>query len=395
MVERWLSEARVSRDKAVFSLPPSELGKGAGDVIELRTEAGTELFRLDHVDHTGVQTLQAVRVEPGLYQPSDSVEPAPAVKPYIPPAPVFPLFMDLPLLTGDEVPHQPRIAVGARPWPGPVAVYSALSDDGYALNRMVGDPSIIGVSQTAMTRAPSGLIDRGGALRVKLTDGALSSCAMQDMLNGANVAVIGDGSPANWEVFQFATAELVAPRTYDLSLRLRGQAGTDAVMPQVWPKGSVFVLLGGHQAQINLPSSARGLNRHYRIGPARKPLSYASFIHQVQAFDGIGLRPYAPVHLRALGGAGDHAISWIRRTRIDGDPWGYGDVPLGEASERYLLRVIDGLSVKRQVEIASANWTYSAAMRAGDMVTGGYRVEVAQISDRFGPGPFARLDVAL
>ncbi|MCK0139018.1 glycoside hydrolase/phage tail family protein [Aliiroseovarius sp. F47248L] len=395
IVERWLSEARVARDKATFALPPSELSKGAGDVIELTTDAGTEQYRVDHVDHTGVQTLRAVRVEPGLFQPADSVEPAPAVKPYIPPAPVFPLFMDLPLLTGDEVPHQPRIAVAARPWPGRVALYSSVTDNGYAVNRMITDPSIVGVTQTVLEHAQSGMIDRGPAVRVSLTDGALSACSIDDLLNGANVAVIGDGSLDNWEVFQFAGAELVGDRTYDLTLRLRGQVGTDAAVPQTWPVGSYFVLLGGHQAQVGLASSARGLNRHYRIGPARKPLSDPSFLHQVHAFKGIGLRPYAPVHLSARDAAGAHMIHWIRRSRIDGDTWGEGDVPLGEASERYRLRVIDGGTVKREVEVVAPEWSYDAMMRTADLVNGSYVVEVAQVSDRFGPGPYAQLDVAL
>ncbi|GHE86362.1 phage host specificity protein [Aliiroseovarius zhejiangensis] len=395
IVERWLSEARVARDKATFSLPPSELAKGAGDVIEMTTEAGTEQYRIDHVDHTGVQTLRAVRVEPGLFQPSDSVEPAPAVKPYIPPAPVFPLFMDLPLLTGDEVPHQPRIAVAARPWPGRVALYSSVADNGYAVNRMITDPSIIGVTQSVLAHAPSGMIDRGPALRVALTEGALSSCSIDDMLNGANVAVIGDGNPDMWEVFQFAGAELVGERTYDLTLRLRGQAGTDATAPQSWPVGSYVVLLGAHQAQVRLASSARGLSRHYRIGPARKKLSDPSFLHEVHAFKGIGLRPYAPVHLGSELSGADHLIRWVRRSRVDADAWDATDVPLGEAFERYRLRVIDGGSVKREVEVAAPVWTYDAMMRTADLVSGAYTVEVAQVSDRFGPGPYARLEVAL
>ncbi len=395
IAERWLSEARVARDRASFALPPSELAKGAGDVIEITTDAGTEQFRLDHVEDAGVRSIRAVRVEPGLFQPSDSVEPAPAVKPYIPPAPVFPVFMDLPLLTGDEVPHQPRIAVTARPWPGRVALYSSVTDNGYAINRTITERSVIGVTLNDMTQASSGLIDRGPALRVKLTDGTLFATSIEDMLNGANVAVIGDGSPDNWEVFQFAGADLVDERTYDLTLRLRGQAGSDGVAPSVWPAGSIFVLLGGHQDQVKLASSARGLNRHYRIGPARRPLSDPSFLHKVHAFAGIGLRPYAPVHLSVRDVAGHHTISWIRRTRLDGDSWQDGDVPLGETSETYRLRVLDGPTIKRQLDVASPHWTYGASLRSADLVGGSYAIEVAQVSDRFGPGPYTRLAVAL
>ena len=88
-----------------------------------------------------------------------------------------------------------------------------------------------------MTAACAGLIDRGDALEVKLITGTLSSVNEDALLSGANTAAIGDGSPDNWEVFQFAQAELVAPKTYHLTGRLRGQAGTNGVMPPICRRG--------------------------------------------------------------------------------------------------------------------------------------------------------------
>ncbi|SMR72831.1 Putative phage tail protein [Aliiroseovarius halocynthiae] len=396
ITERWLSEARVARDTASFALPPSELSKGAGDVLKLETDAGTEHFRVDHVEHAGVQNIRAVRVEPGLFLPSDSNEPAPAVKPYIPPAPVFPLFMDLPLLTGDEVPHAPHIAITADPWPGNVALYRSPTDNGFKRIDTVKSRSIVGVTENDLLAASPGVLDRGAALRVKLSSlSNLFSVSVDDMLNGANVLAIGDGSPDNWEVLQFATADLIDTQTYDLSLRLRGQLGTDAAMPSYWPAGSYVVVLDGTPDQIPLASSARGLNRHYRIGPARKAYSDASYLHNVYAFKGIGLRPYAPVHLSVRDDAGDHVINWVRRTRVDGDPWGDGDVPLGETSEQYRVRIVDGPTVKREFDVSSPSWTYIAPLRAAELVSGAYAVEVAQVSERFGAGPFTRLEVDL
>jgi hypothetical protein len=70
-------------------------------------------------------------------------------------------------------------------------------------------------------------------------------------------------------------------------------------------------------------------------------------------------------------------------------------VPLGEVDERYRLRIIDGPTVKRELDLTSASFSYDAALRAADLVTGPYAVEVAQISERFGPGPYARLEVSL
>ena len=209
------------------------------------------------------------------------------------------------------------------------------------------------------------------------------------MLNGGNVAAIGDGSAENWEVFQFSQAVLVAPRTYDLSLRLRGQLGTDAVMPPVWPTGSYFVLLDSSVPQIDLAASARGLDRFYRIGAADRGYSDSNVVPKTLAFNGIGLRPYSVSHLTIAGTPGaDLVATWLRRTRIEGDSWVSSDVPLGEETERYRVRVLNGATVLREVEIALPAWTYSSAMQTTDSAGPSFAIAVAQLSVLFGAGPF-------
>ncbi|MDA5094412.1 glycoside hydrolase TIM-barrel-like domain-containing protein [Aliiroseovarius sp. KMU-50] len=394
IAERWLSEARVARDRASFALPPSELDKVAGDIVEIATDAGTEHFRLDHIEQAGVQLVKATRVEAGVYGPTANKDAPILAQAFTPPPIPFPLFLDLPLIRGDEVPHAPHLAASSRPWVRKVAAYSSASDNGYALNTLLDRRAVIGVTQTALPKATPAVVDHGAPLQVKLIDGTLSSVELADMLNGANVAAIGDGSPDNWEVFQFTTATLVADRTYEISGRLRGQLGSDALMPDSWPVGSYFVLLDGRAEQINLASTARGVDRNYRIGAARLPVSDPSFQHKVLAFQGNGLRPYAPVHLVAQSnGAGGQRFNWVRRTRLDGDQWGMGDVPLGETNEQYQLRVLNGGVIVREEQVSSPEWVYTAAQIAEDGITGAYRVEVAQISDRFGPGLYAGLDM--
>jgi hypothetical protein len=39
------------------------------------------------------------------------------------------------------------------------------------------------------------------------------------------------------------------------------------------------------------------------------------------------------------------------------------------------------------------NWIYPASQQAADGTLGGFLLRVAQVSDRFGPGPFAQLAV--
>jgi hypothetical protein len=398
ITERWLSESRVARDTARFALPPSLMAVGAGDVITLRSAEGDLRYRIDHVTLGAQQQIEAVRVEQEIYTPSEAVEEIVEAKAFSAPVPVYPLFLDLPLLTGSEVPYAPHIAVTADPWPGSAAVYASASDSGYELNTLLPIWSTIGVTLTALEAATPGLWDRGAALRVRLTKGELSSAEMLDVLNGANVAVIGDGTSANWEVFQFATADLVAPLTYDLTLRLRGQLGSDGLgtggLTPGWPIGSRFVLLDSTLRQIDIAQSARGLARHYRIGPASRGYDDPSYEHYVEAFDGIGLRPYAPAHLRAtVTSGGDTEVSWVRRTRIDGDSWQSYEVPLGEAAELYLVRVVQGGAVLRETTVTSPAWTYTAGQKSSDGVTGAYDIHVAQISDSFGVGLFREIEI--
>jgi hypothetical protein len=394
VVERWLAESRVARDTLRFALPPSALATGAGDVVVLNTGETRARYRIDRVENAGAMLLEAVRVEPEIQVPADAADTTPGLRPFLPALPVFPQFLDLPLLTGDEVAHAPHLAVSADPWPGAAALYSATSEDaGYTLNRLIERAAITGETETVLSRREAGLWDRGEPLRVRLGGpGALSSATEEALLAGANLAAIGDGSAGNWELFQFRDAMLIAPGVYELSMRLRGQLGTDGIMPEDWPEGSTFVLIDAALAQIDLPLGARGLARHYRIGPAQRPNDDPSFTHRILAFDGIGLRPYAPAHLAAEDdGAGNLAVSWIRRTRIDGDSWASTEVPLGEAREEYLVRVLQGAALVRELSVFAPAWTYSASLRASDGVTPGFAIEVAQISESFGPGPFTRI----
>lgn len=396
VVERWLAETRVSRDTARFALPPSVTDLGAGDVVRLPADQteGDALYRVDKVENAGFQLIEAVRIEPQIYAASDIAEDLPSQSAFVPPVPVQPLFLDLPLIQGDEVPHAPHIAATATPWPGSVAVYASASDSNYVLDEIIAARSVIGVTETVLDAAGAGLWDRGQALQVRLLNGTLESRDAEAVLNGANLAAIGDGSAGNWELFQFQNAELIDKDAYALSLRLRGQLGSDGIMPETWPIGSWFVLMNEVPQQINLSSAQRRLARHYRIGPAKRGYDDPSYVHRVEAFDGNGLRPYQPCHLRVSAQTGgDLRVSWVRRTRIDGDGWDLPEVPLGEETELYTVRIRKGETVLREDMVGLPHWTYATAAQSADGGLTGAVVEVAQNSARFGVGPFARLEL--
>ncbi|WP_375690248.1 glycoside hydrolase/phage tail family protein [Pseudooceanicola sp. LIPI14-2-Ac024] len=392
VLERWLSEARVARDGVRIALPPSRRDLGAGDVVQLPVADGAGLFRIDRVEQGPHALVEAVRIEPETYRPVDMEEDGATLSRFVPPVPVLPLFLDLPLMTGEEVPHAPHLAVTAAPWPGAVAVYASDEDAGYALNSEVTRRSTVGYTETALAAGPVGVIDYGEGLQVKLTSGTLASVTESAFLAGANLVAIGDGTSGNWELFQFRDAELVAPKTWVLRHRLRGQLGSDALMPATWPAGSRVVLMNGVPDQIGMRLDQRGRARHYRIGPALRPVDDPSYRHEVLAFDGNGLRPYAPVHLSGSWSGGSVVVDWVRRTRIGGDSWEGLDVPLGEERELYLVRVEQGGTLLREVQVNQSEWTYGAAAQAADGLAAGlFTVRVAQVSALYGAGPFREL----
>jgi hypothetical protein len=387
--ERWLTEARVAREGVRLALPPSMMDVGAGDVIALPPDdgEGEALYRVDRVEMGEMSLIDAVRIEPEVYDPAPFDDELVALKPFVAPVPVNALFLDLPLLRGDEVPHAPHIAATARQWPGNVAVYASGGETNFRLNTLMPLRATMGVTQNDMAHARPGVVDRGQALQVMLTSGVLESVDEADLLGGANLAAIGDGSADRWEVFQFARADLIAPQTYLLRDRLRGQAGSDGVMPDVWPAGSQFVLLNSIPRQIELSPNLLRIAQTYRIGPAGRPLNDPSYVQKTESFDGNGLRPYRPCHLRITEEAGALRFSWIRRTRINGDGWTEFDVPLAEESEQYQLRILQNGVVLREELVDRASWTYTAQMRAGDGAVGRALISVAQVSALYGAGP--------
>jgi hypothetical protein len=393
VVERWLAESRVARETIRFALPPSCLDLGAGDVVSLPADQGEgrSVFRIDKVEQGALQIVEAVRIENEVYQPSQVTEERGVVRPFIPPLPVLPLYLDLPLMTGDEVPHAPHIAVTAEPWPGGAAVYRSFTDSDFALLNVVGQRATIGRTLNPLHRAASGRLDLAAGLEVALTSGSLSAIDDAALLSGGNLAAVGDGTPDGWEIFQFGEAELVADKTYRLSRRLRGQLGTDAFMPEIWPEGSWFVLLNGAPSQLAVSRNERAVRQTLRVGPSSRPVEDPVFQEDELVFSGNGLRPYAPVHLsREAMQSGDITFRWIRRTRVGGDSWDGLDVPLAEEAELYLVRVLKDGAIVREEAVQAALWTYGALEQAADGLVAPYEVQVAQVSASFGPGAALR-----
>ncbi|WBU53848.1 glycoside hydrolase TIM-barrel-like domain-containing protein [Paracoccus sp. SCSIO 75233] len=385
IVQRWLAESGVNRDRLRFSLPPSRAGLGPGDVVAVAPvgDAKPCRWRIERVERAGAVIVDAVRCEPGVYVPADMQDDGIAVPRYRPPLPVWPVVLDLPLMRGTELPHAPHLAVAARPWPGSVVVYgSDMAEGDFALNQMLTQPAMIGRSLTPLRWARAGLLDRGHGLRVRFASGRLGGLTHDALLQGGNFLAIGDGSPERWEVLQFACAVPQTDGSWLLRDRLRGQFGTDALMPDLWPEGSVVVLLNGALRQLDFDPASLGQRRFWRIGPATRAVDDASYRLRETVTRGAGMRPLSPCHLRLIG----RRLSWIRRTRKSGDRWDLREVPLAEAREAYLVRATTAV-VTREFEVTRPAFDLPDEF-VNEAGNGGLQIAVAQLSDDYGPGPF-------
>ncbi|RYH03367.1 host specificity protein [Salipiger sp. IMCC34102] len=391
-VARWINEAGVARDTISFSLPLSRGEIGAGDVVELFDADLSGRYRIDRVEDIGRLRIEATRIERELYLPQRRQEGGGRLPSYRAPGPVTGLFLDLPLIRGDEVPHEPYFAPTSRNWGPAVALYSAPADDGYVLQDVFRQRSVIGTLRAPLEKGRTGLWDRQ-TLRVRLVHGLLQARDVEDVLAGRNVLALGDGSLDNWEIVQFAQAQMVEDRTFELTKLLRGQAGTSTFIADPWPVGTKVVLLDGRPRQITIPTYARGQRRHFRFGPIKRGLGDPSYRHRVLRVEGNGYRPYPVVHLKARFVSGGLRVDWVRQTRIDGDSWRRGDVPLGEEEKAFVVQVLRNGDVVREVTVNETEWLYPAAMGQQDVGEAPFAVAVAQRSPRYGTGPFVRIEV--
>jgi hypothetical protein len=221
---------------------------------------------------------------------------------------------------------------------------------------------------------------------VKLFGGSLASASDLNVLGGANAGTVRRGDGA-WEVIQFANASLVADRTYELSRLLRGQAGSEWAMANPLPAGAPFVLLDEHVVTV-----ARGLDTlerqlRLRIVAASRDHGDASAVEMIATPQATAAKPLSPVHVAAQRMPEGIAISWIRRTRRDGDTWA-GEVPLGEDGEAYAIDILSGSTVLRTLNANTPGVTYASADELTDFgsVQSSLSLRVSQLSSTVGRG---------
>lgn len=396
LARAMLQQLWQARDTAAIKLPPSWSAVEPGDVVAFDIgEAAPLTFRVERIDKGEFLELELTGFDPSSARFGSSSAGADSLGQSPPQAAGPPIveFLDLPIVAGDDsAPWAPRVAAFASPWKG-VSVYRTVGAAN-TLIATVATPALMGeIVDGDFYAGPRSVWDYGNSLYVRFYgDAQLFSKSEAEVFEGAN-AVAVKAPNGQWEIVQFAQAELLDANKYRLSKLLRAQQGTEVGMANPVPIGSrVIVLNPASLATLAISVDQIGQALTLRAGPSTDDPGAGSFFDYSVTPRGVGLRPFSVSQIagRRLLGYGDVVITWARRTRFGGDAWDPADVPLNEESERYDLEILDWSSnVLRAVAgLTSPAWTYTAAMQAADwgFEPGAIPVRVYQISGQIGRG---------
>lgn len=385
IAETLLSDRWAERSSVMLQLPIAYASLEPGDVIQLNDGAISHRIRLSKVQigRPGVVKLKgmidAAEVWDGYIAPTvggdgSNVLPNPATRLEI---------LDIPAYPGDaqDTLTLRFAACGvANSWTGATVLQlHAGSDDETLLD--ITTPATIGSAVSVLGAGDATVFDRINMVDVSLLgDVTLASASESTVLNGTNIAVLGD------ELIQFANATLMSPGVYRLDSLLRGRFGTEYAMGS-HAAGERFVLLNAAVVPLTVPVSHNGQQWTVRAATFGESLTSGTTVSAtIQANS---LKPYSPVSVRAVAQtSGDIVISWVRRARIDGGLRDFVEIPLMEQAEQYQLQIFNGATVVRNWVVTTPNATYLSADQIADfgLNPSVLAVAVTQLSTLVGQG---------
>lgn len=375
VAEAMLRAMRRGEDGLEFALPPSMLALEAGDMVAIEGQADGP-FVIDAVRDGAVRQVSASAYGGTIKGMASAAE---WRMPQISlPIAATPLVTIAHLPAGDGGTELVAAAM-CDPWPGPIGLRD--TETGTELARLT-TAGTLGVLTQPMAVGPTGMWDRAGEIVLSLYGGHLASAEPQAVLAASNRLAV-ETDAGHWELIGFENAELVETSLYRLTRLLRGQDGTRAGAAAA---GNRVMIVNANCARLAVPQGA--------LGDTRTLLAYAGLRDAEGTALGVDVDigtalPLAPVYLRAVRDvSGNIALSWIRRGRVSGNVWTYGDIALEVTPERYRVSIRAGETTVRVVDAAMAGWVYLAADQAEDFggPAGAFSFTIQQVSPVLGAG---------
>ena len=385
------SLAQAVADRALEGEADERLTAALGPLETLRLEPGDRVSVEGHAGDWRVMRLDADETPSALLERvsspaivTDDGAPAARGEDAGVGAPFF-RMLELPPLVGEEADARPIAVVATQPW-RPMRVWAGATAEALTTRNDVTRPATVGVLTEPLAAGPRSRWDVVNTLMVRVEGRAPETRTSIAVLAGANAAAVE--TEEGWEIVQFRTASLVGDDVWRLSGLLRGQQGTDSCMMAGAGAGAIVVLLDAFPTRAVSPSAEHGLPLIWRAGPAGGPAGGPWVSEIAYTMAGVHHRPWSPTHVRSTArDDGGFDLSWIARSRVDGDRW-EGEPALADPM-RFRIRVCAGTTTLRIFEVEGVSAIYSSASMATDFPGGpGFdaAVAVAQWGDEYGWG---------
>ena len=237
-------------------------------------------------------------------------------------------------------------------------------DDGGTFEFLSTSPlkATMGYATTTLaTVADPNVTDFASSVTIQLYAGSLSTKTLNQVLAGANRAIIGN------EIVGFANVTDNANGTWTLDTFIRGlrdtedQVGTHAT-------GDRFVLLNGPGLLFEDRSlTALNETRDYRGVPAGGLVaSYATQVNDL-TLQLNTLRPFHPYNVQAtIDGSNDWTFTWERRTRAIYNALSGNPLPQLEPVTLYEVDILNGGNVVRTLSSTTETVDYTSAQQVTD-----------------------------
>lgn len=387
IADRLLYRAWIERESYEIRVPVKYAYLDAGDVLTFTYNNRAYRMRINTIDFSvpGILTIRGVAEDVAVYTSNAVGGSGVATTQNFGLTAATKLhLMDIPVLRDadvDDLLYYAAAAGYSSTWTAAVLYRSTDSGTTYqGIDSMLTAASI-GTADGVLADGQEFTWDEANEVTVTMLNGTLSSDSDENVLAGANVALLGS------EIIQWRTATLVAAGQYTLSGLLRGRRGTEWATDTHLTGDRFIVLTLAALVREIIPNTELNLSRLYKGVTAG--LTVQETTSQSFTTAGVCLKPFAPVYVRAArDGANNITLEWNRRSRQTAQ--NFWTPTLAEDSELYEIDIYsDPSTVVATVSGVSAEtYTYAAASQTSDGFTPGDAIKfgIFQISATVGRG---------
>ena len=371
-----LSHILQTKTKYTFNLPNNLLTLQPNDVIKLTLNNIEHTVKISSIDYGKILHVTGTSHANSIYE-IDSTN----FSIYTPPQKIFPgetefTILDLPMNSEGISIAKNGIEEG---WQGASLYISDQNNENYHFLANLSGNTTCGICTNRLHDGPTNIIDEGNNIVVLLKSGELDNITEEELLNGGNLAKIGD------EIIQFRNSKFISNHKYQLSGLLRGRYNTEHLINS-HISDETFILLNSLVQSVPMKNDLINMERSY------KGISYGQTDSQKQIFiyHNNYLKPFSVVRISGHRNIdNDIVITWIRRSRIENNLRDHIDLPIDEETEQYDIEIYrNNKTIRTMNTLNSTSIKYSSEHQIEDFnsLQTTLSVKVYQISAIVGRG---------